>query len=963
MPTLTVTQFTGQSFAEVTFEAHFSDAVYVSNTTTAVVLASSTDPNLTTILIGTGFTFVGDVPTGGTLTGIEFYDSSAGIAGDLIADLSGASLPLADFILAVANDDEAALDALFSPYDIVFDATAVTAEETTFDDASFPLGETAIAGAGGSFMALGEFADTYVAGTGGDEISFETEIGGFGVTANLTTGVISDTYGNSETLVQTATAYFEALRGSENADSLTGNGFDNFLRGLDGADMLDGAGGVDTVIYNSDADLGGTFGVVVSLEDETATDGFGLTDTLMNIENVIGTEIADVIEGDAADNALFGLGGNDQLDGGAGNDTINPGDNFGIDQMDLSLGNDTYIFTDANLNNSYYEISGEGAPVSITFNIDGATNTGSIIKDTIGTDTLVDIERPLIAGDNSGGFELRGGDVADVFNLTVDAGQWMQVMTSGGNDTFNISGDGIVRLNYSNGVGPINADLDAGTISGGADVGTDTVTGVVKQIEGTSEADTYLGSSNDEAFITNGGGDDVDGGGGIDQLRYDRSGVGPTTIDVLLGTAIGTWNGVAFTDTFENIERFRGSFEDDFILGSIVDETFEGRGGNDWLDGRAGNDAIDGGFGNDVVRGGLGDDVLFGGDGNDLLVGNGGNDTLDGGDGFDTVTYREAIGGVTADLTQTADVGSGEGIDQFISIENVDGGFFDDTITGDGFGNTLRGQAGNDTLNGGGGSDTLLGGVGNDTISGSDGEDFILGQNGDDTLSGGGEDDYIEGGNGRDTISGGAGGDTLLGATGNDTILGDAGADTIFSGRGFDTVRGGTGNDTIDGGTGNDRLFGGAGTDTIRGDLGSDTIFGGAGNDAIRAGGWNDTVDGGTGDDRLFGDWGEDTIFGGAGDNLLWGGNGNPAGDDLSDVFIFKSAANGGSNGTDRIVDFEDGIDLLDLSESGYTAFADIEAAANDVGTDLHIDWDFAGLLIIENFSKAEFDISDVVGL
>ncbi len=69
-------------------------------------------------------------------------------------------------------------------------------------------------------------------------------------------------------------------------------------------------------------------GVTVNLSTGSATDGWGGpwnlqgTDTLLNIENVEGSDFNDNITGDAAANRLAGLGGNDMLNGGAGNDTM-----------------------------------------------------------------------------------------------------------------------------------------------------------------------------------------------------------------------------------------------------------------------------------------------------------------------------------------------------------------------------------------------------------------------------------------------------------------------------------------------------------------------------------------------------------------------------------------------------------------------------------------------------------------
>src|SRR5205823_308054 len=104
-----------------------------------------------------------------------------------------------------------------------------------------------------------------------------------------------------------------------------GSHFDDTLIGSNGAqaeqfygdqgnDNIDGGGGVlDRVVYR-----GEPAGVTVNLVTHTATDGYGNTDTLTNIEGVVGTEFNDVITGDGNDNRLIGQNGDDQLFGGAG---------------------------------------------------------------------------------------------------------------------------------------------------------------------------------------------------------------------------------------------------------------------------------------------------------------------------------------------------------------------------------------------------------------------------------------------------------------------------------------------------------------------------------------------------------------------------------------------------------------------------------------------------------------------
>ena len=76
------------------------------------------------------------------------------------------------------------------------------------------------------------------------------------------------------------------VRGSQFGDTLVGSdgsGFENF-RGMGGDDVIDGgAGDHDRADYRSSPD-----GVFVDLSTGIAQDGFGGTDTLLNIERIRG---------------------------------------------------------------------------------------------------------------------------------------------------------------------------------------------------------------------------------------------------------------------------------------------------------------------------------------------------------------------------------------------------------------------------------------------------------------------------------------------------------------------------------------------------------------------------------------------------------------------------------------------------------------------------------------------------
>ncbi|WP_127112547.1 DUF4214 domain-containing protein [Shimia sediminis] len=93
-------------------------------------------------------------------------------------------------------------------------------------------------------------------------------------------------------------------------------------------------------------------------------------------------------------------------------------------------------------------------------------------------------------------------------------------------------------------------------------------------------------------------------------------------------------------------------------------------------------------------------------------------------------------------------------------------------------------------------------------------------------------------------------------------------------------------------------------------------------NDILTGGSQDDVLSGGDGNDTLIGGEGEDTLMDGRGADVLYGGDG-------ADVFVFSRDGQ-----SDRIMDFEIGVDRLDLSGLGnvYSLSAlQFESTANGV--------------------------------
>ncbi|TKB66053.1 MAG: calcium-binding protein [Nitrospira sp.] len=271
-------------------------------------------------------------------------------------------------------------------------------------------------------------------------------------------------------------------------------------------------------------------------------------------------------------------------------------------------------------------------------------------------------------------------------------------------------------------------------------------------------------------------------------------------------------------DTLVSIENVFGTNFNDILTGNGGDNMFSGLAGNDQLLGGGGNDTLNGGSGNDLLNGGTGsdtasysvakagvkvnlnlagaqntgvggidtllsienldgsrfNDVLTGNAGNNVLAGRDGNDLLNGGAGSDTASYRTATAGVTVDL----DLGGaqntgGAGIDTLVSIENVIGSSFNDTLHG--------GFEDNITIKGGAGNDLLTNSKSNDfTLDGEDGNDELIAVFAVGTLNGGNGNDTLRAVDGNYIVNGGAGNDVLVATGSHARLNGGAGTDTLY---------------------------------------------------------------------------------------------------------------------------------------------------------------------------------------
>ena len=298
-----------------------------------------------------------------------------------------------------------------------------------------------------------------------------------------------------------------------------------------------------------------------------------------------GAPVDELLAGDAAANAISGLGGQDALSGAAGNDSLSGGE--GNDIIEGGAGGDAIdggahgpARTDPNAPagtpaadpNGWGDTARyAGSAASVRIALAGASTAYAEGGDANG-DVITNVEHVL--GSNATG-ATAWGNAGD--HLTGDGGD-NRLFGLAGND-YLAGGDGMDVL-----VGGEGVDL----LQGGA--GDD-------NLDGGDGDDNIYGGSGDDLLA---------GGSGNDRLEAGA----PTS---------------AVPDAGSELSGGEG---DDQLYGASGADDLTGGGGQDDLHGGSGNDVLAGSDGVDELYGGDGDDTITGGDGSELLLrGEAGNDT------------------------------------------------------------------------------------------------------------------------------------------------------------------------------------------------------------------------------------------------------------------------------------------------------------------------------------------------
>jgi Ca2+-binding RTX toxin-like protein len=270
----------------------------------------------------------------------------------------------------------------------------------------------------------------------------------------------------------------DTLAGGAGADFLYGEDGDDELVGGAGGDIMSGGLGTNSVSY---ANAGGA--VSFSLLSSFSNTGDALGDTYSQIQGVIGSNYADRLTGDSADNTMVGGAGADTIDGGFGSDTLDysrdaTGGGTAAVAIYLSsnLAIDGFGYTDTITN--FENVIGSNAS-SATYNDVILGNTGSNFIDARGGGDIV------VAGDGidviygglgtdaiyggNGGDTLVGSGFYSAFNGEVD-----YLIGEAGNDYIYTGSAGNAYIDGGSGNDNITGGSATDYVLSGS--GTDTVT-------------------------------------------------------------------------------------------------------------------------------------------------------------------------------------------------------------------------------------------------------------------------------------------------------------------------------------------------------------------------------------------------------------------------------------------------------------------------------------------------------
>ncbi len=508
-------------------------------------------------------------------------------------------------------------------------------------------GNDILDGGAGNDLLFGDAGDDRLIGSTGND----TLNGGVGVDVADYSGLASGV---------TLQAVGKVLKGGLGTDTLVG------------IETIVGATGKTNVV-DASTDMGAA-SVDVNLTDKTLkVNGLPapLQFSIQNFADAIGTANNDILIGDSGNNSLRGGAGSDVLDGKGGNDNLLG--ETGDDWLIGSSGNDSLNGADGNDTADYAYLD-----QAITLQA-----MGTVLKGSLGTDTLVKVETIVGA--------IGQANVID--GSTAMAPAFLDVNLS--TNSLKVNGlPSVLQFTVNNFVDVIGTSLND-TITGNSGNNNLQGGGGVDFLDGGAGADVINGGSGND-FINGGDGNDVLIGGDGNDFIGDFSGsntviagAGNDTIDVSnqtvvyqgLSVPIGILGGVGVQFSFSIVKGEIGSsIGTDTFLRRDLGQLVVGQNARNFIDYSVGNpfrgpslnvdlstfalgafnrakgsgsqDVITGNASNNIlIASGVGDptggaDVLSGQGGDDILVGStSGGVSFTGGAGRDqfeliSLTYR-----------------------------------------------------------------------------------------------------------------------------------------------------------------------------------------------------------------------------------------------------------------------------------------------------------------------------------
>jgi Ca2+-binding RTX toxin-like protein len=321
--------------------------------------------------------------------------------------------------------------------------------------------------------------------------------------AGLVVAKIVDVNGTDGADILHGTDDHNMIKAFDGDDVMYGYAGDDAFFGGNGADYIDGGTGTYDTVFYSDS----TVGVTVNLALGFGRYGTAEGDTLVNIDDIIGSKYRDTLIGNDGSNRLMGEEGNDRLTGGFGADALYGGDGGG--DVNAPAGIDTAVYSDS--------------PVGVTVNL----QTGRGYGGTAEGDTLFSIEQiegsfhnDVLTGNDVANF-LHGAGGSDILkgaggdDILYGAGDNDTLKGGGGADVLE-GGTGIDTAAYNESPAGVFVSLNDHVAAYGD--AEDDVLVNIENLTGSLQADNLWGDGN--ANVLNGiaGNDVLKGYGGADRL-------------------------------------------------------------------------------------------------------------------------------------------------------------------------------------------------------------------------------------------------------------------------------------------------------------------------------------------------------------------------------------------------------------------------------------------------------------